>query len=141
MAVPSGLPDTLAAQELGAWTMDLPWTKVINRIEQVRAYTQNDNNKTKGLLKVNVKGYRVVPQAMFMQLYKPLGVGKNEEIILNYFETGTTFAIFQRNLFAVKRLLVALIAKLPKLEEEPFWQWCPGYGCEPKASVWGSMTG
>eukprot|EP00971_Amphidinium_carterae_P292383 5804135-Amphidinium_carterae.1 len=65
---------------------------------------------------------------MFMQLYKPNAAGKNEERIGNSFETSATFALFQRKLFSVGRLLIGLIPKLPRKDEESFWQWYPGYG-------------
>eukprot|EP00971_Amphidinium_carterae_P022161 437215-Amphidinium_carterae.4 len=41
---------------------------------------------------------------------------------------GVTFALFQKDLWKVRRMVVALIAKLPRHEEEAFWQWYPGYG-------------
>eukprot|EP00971_Amphidinium_carterae_P263502 5227867-Amphidinium_carterae.4 len=70
-----------SAQELGAWTMGLLWTEVMNRIERVRASTEcDDKEKKKNMGKVNIKGYKALPQAMFMQNYKPYkpsAVGKN----------------------------------------------------------------
>eukprot|EP00971_Amphidinium_carterae_P261442 5186616-Amphidinium_carterae.1 len=64
MAVSAGLPDEKNAfkdaQELGAWTMDLLWTEVLNRIDRVTAFTRKDDPTYKVNTKVkNVKGYRV----------------------------------------------------------------------------------
>eukprot|EP00971_Amphidinium_carterae_P300713 5974948-Amphidinium_carterae.1 len=47
-----------------------------------------------------------------MKIYKGDGEGKNEEILANYFETGVTFALFQKDLWKVRRMLIALISKL-----------------------------
>eukprot|EP00971_Amphidinium_carterae_P138077 2736451-Amphidinium_carterae.1 len=63
-----------------------------------------------------------------MKLIKGTKAGNNEERLANYFEAGATFALFQRDLFSIRRLLVALISNLPKKEEEAFWQWYPAYG-------------
>eukprot|EP00971_Amphidinium_carterae_P042172 828545-Amphidinium_carterae.2 len=131
IAISADLPDEkvafAAAQELGAWTMDLLWTEVINRIARVEAYTKKDDPSYKRKTKENVKGYTVVPQAQFMKVYKGDAEGKNEERLANYFETGVTFALFQKDLWKVRRLLVALISKLTR-QQEAFWQWYPGYG-------------
>eukprot|EP00971_Amphidinium_carterae_P351214 6491979-Amphidinium_carterae.1 len=120
MALQAGLPDEKKAfadaQELGAWTMDLLWNEVLNRIDRVTAFTRKDDPTFKLKTKENVKGYRGVK------------AGNNEERLANYFETGATSALFQRDLFSVRRLLVALISHLPKKDEEAFWQWYPAYG-------------
>eukprot|EP00971_Amphidinium_carterae_P283589 5629852-Amphidinium_carterae.1 len=63
-----------------------------------------------------------------MKLIKGQKAGNNEERLANYFETGATFALFRRDLFSIRRLLVALISHLPKKDEEAFWQWYPAYG-------------
>eukprot|EP00971_Amphidinium_carterae_P100612 1990494-Amphidinium_carterae.1 len=65
-----------------------------------------------------------------MKLIRGRITGNNEERLANYFETGATFALFQRNLHSIRRLLIALISHLPKKEEEEeaFWQWYPAYG-------------
>eukprot|EP00971_Amphidinium_carterae_P048232 949942-Amphidinium_carterae.1 len=64
MAISAGLPDEKNAfkdaQELGAWTMDLLWTEVQNRIDRVTAYSRRDDPTYKAKTKTNVKGYRVV---------------------------------------------------------------------------------
>eukprot|EP00971_Amphidinium_carterae_P342240 6481482-Amphidinium_carterae.2 len=133
MALQAGLPDEKKkafadAQELGAWTMDLLWNEVLNRIDRVTAYSRKDDPTFKLKKKENPKGYRVVPQAHYMKLIKGEKVGNNEERLANYFETGATFALFQRDLYSIRRLLIALISHLPKKEEEAFWQWYPAYG-------------
>eukprot|EP00971_Amphidinium_carterae_P222253 4411584-Amphidinium_carterae.1 len=108
--------------------MDLLWTEVQNRIDRVTAYAKRDDPNYKTKKKTNVKGYRVVGQSDYMKLIKGQKAGNNEERLANYFETGATFALFRRDLFAIRRLLVALISHLPKKEEEAFWQWYPAYG-------------
>eukprot|EP00971_Amphidinium_carterae_P282868 5615545-Amphidinium_carterae.2 len=96
IAIPAGLPDENAAfaatQELGAWTMDLLWTEVMNSIARVEAYTKKDDPTVKAKTKENVKGNSVVPQSQFMRLYEGDGEGKNEERLANYFETGYGYA-------------------------------------------------
>eukprot|EP00971_Amphidinium_carterae_P027360 538925-Amphidinium_carterae.2 len=91
MALQAGLPDNKEAfadaHELGAWTMDLLWTEVINRIERVHAYTKKDDPTHKAKTKENRKGFRVVLQEMFMRLCKQDPEGRNEERLGNYFET------------------------------------------------------
>eukprot|EP00971_Amphidinium_carterae_P310574 6171374-Amphidinium_carterae.6 len=51
MALQAGLQDTKQAfadvQELGAWTMDLLWTEVLNRIGRVQAYTSHKEGRPK----------------------------------------------------------------------------------------------
>eukprot|EP00971_Amphidinium_carterae_P090439 1790766-Amphidinium_carterae.4 len=131
IAIQAGLQDEksafAAAQELGAWTMDLLWTEVVNRIARVEAYTRKDDPTFKAKTKENVKGYSVVPQSQFVKLYEGDGDGKNEERLANYFETGVTFALFQKDLWKVRRMLSALIARLPRHQDqkEAFWQWYP----------------
>eukprot|EP00971_Amphidinium_carterae_P199352 3956314-Amphidinium_carterae.1 len=121
MALQAGLPDEKKAfadaQELGAWTMDLLWNEVMNRIDRVTAFTRKDDPTFKLKKKENLKGYRVVMQAHYMKLIKGEKTGNNEERLANYFETGATCALFQRNLFAIRKLLVALISHLPKKED------------------------
>eukprot|EP00971_Amphidinium_carterae_P287086 5698936-Amphidinium_carterae.3 len=100
----------------------------MNHIARVEAYTRKDDPSYENKSKENVKGYTVVPQAQFMKIFKGDGEGKNEERLANYFETGVTFALFQKDLWKVRRMLSALISKLTKQQEEAFWQWYPGYG-------------
>eukprot|EP00971_Amphidinium_carterae_P222425 4414690-Amphidinium_carterae.1 len=91
MALQAGLPDEKSAfkdaQELGAWTMDLLWTEVLNRIDRVTAFTRKDDPTFKMKAKENVKGYRVVGQSDYMKLIKGMKAGNNEERLANYFET------------------------------------------------------
>eukprot|EP00971_Amphidinium_carterae_P330006 6462847-Amphidinium_carterae.1 len=108
--------------------MDLLWNEVLNRIDRVPAFTRKDDPTFKLKKKENPKGYRAVGQADYMKLIKGRITGNNEERLANYFETGATFALFQRNLYSIMKLLVALISHLPKKEEEAFWQWYPAYG-------------
>eukprot|EP00971_Amphidinium_carterae_P218111 4329743-Amphidinium_carterae.1 len=83
MALQAGLPDEKKAfsdvQELGAWTMDLLWNEVLNRIDRVTAFTRKDDPTFKLKTKENVKGYRVVMQADYMKLIKGVKAGNNEE--------------------------------------------------------------
>eukprot|EP00971_Amphidinium_carterae_P010918 215449-Amphidinium_carterae.1 len=102
--------------------MDLLWTEVLNRIDRVTAFARKDDPTFKIKTKENVKGYRVVGQSDYVKLIKGVKAGNNEERLANYFETGATFALFMRDLFSIRRLLVALISHLPKKEEEAFWQ-------------------
>eukprot|EP00971_Amphidinium_carterae_P276414 5485123-Amphidinium_carterae.1 len=132
MALQAGLPDEKKAfsdaQELGAWTMDLLWNEVLNCIDRVTAYTCKDDPNFKLKKKENVKGYRVVPQAQYSSKVRQQGTRNTDERLANYFETGATFALFQRDLYAIRRLLIALISQLGRKDEEAFWQWYPAYG-------------
>eukprot|EP00971_Amphidinium_carterae_P067634 1339307-Amphidinium_carterae.1 len=108
--------------------MDWLWSEVMNRIERVHAYTKKDDPSHKAKTKENPKIFKVVPQSVFMLLCKHDREAQNEEKIGNYFEIGVTVALFQRDLFAVRRMLVALISKLPIKDKETFWQWYSAYG-------------
>eukprot|EP00971_Amphidinium_carterae_P000163 3542-Amphidinium_carterae.1 len=74
MTLQAGLPDEKNAfkdaQELGAWTMDLLWSEVLNGIDRATAFTRKDDPTFKLKTKENVKGYRVVGQADYMKLIK-----------------------------------------------------------------------
>eukprot|EP00971_Amphidinium_carterae_P022160 437215-Amphidinium_carterae.3 len=60
ITIQAGLPDEktafAAAQELGAWTMGLLWTEVMNRIARVEAYTRKDDPTFKAKTKENPRG-------------------------------------------------------------------------------------
>eukprot|EP00971_Amphidinium_carterae_P033511 659968-Amphidinium_carterae.12 len=55
------------------------------------------------------------------------GVG-NDEDFGNIFESASTLAILKRNLKQVRRILIAIILKLPEGDKEKFWRWEPGFG-------------
>eukprot|EP00971_Amphidinium_carterae_P197645 3922624-Amphidinium_carterae.2 len=117
------------AQHLGAWALDCMWAEVrarINRVDAVSMRKLITDNKLEAVL--NKEYAKLRPQTPIH------GVGDDEDFG-NIFESAGTISILMRDLRIIRRILIAMIEKLPDAEAERFWQWEPGFGYQQNGRI------